>query len=190
MQWRFDVARRRPSHENHRWPPKEPAARPSVAPQRGAAEAPGNGNAWLNPLRQTLPPVRPGPSSQEELRELIKTEVARAYKLLREEATIATEQQKQMMAGKEAEIASLKTELEAVKKQIKSSAAAVEPTSPTDTKCQTGSHDWRQLHRELRQLRPEAREARNLCNGMKQEQFRMSTELVLQQQEIADFRGG
>jgi hypothetical protein len=91
MQWRFDVARRGPSHENHRWPPKEPAARPSVAPQRGAAEAPGNGSAWLRPLRQTSPPVRPGPSSQEdsELRELIKTEVARAYKLrlLREEAT-------------------------------------------------------------------------------------------------------
>jgi hypothetical protein len=130
LKWRFDVPRRNglrgPSHENHRCPPKEPAARPSVAQVQGADGSPSRGNARLHPLRQTSPLVRPSPSSQEELRNLIQTEVALMlgpYKLLLEEAKTAAEQQsraaeeqqkevrKKMIAGKEAEIASLKKEL-------------------------------------------------------------------------------
>jgi hypothetical protein len=100
LKWRFDVPRRKglrgPSHENHRCPPKEPAARPSVAPQQGADGSPSRGNARLHPLRQTSPLMRPSPSSQEELRNLIQTEVALMlgpYRLLLEKAKAAAEQQ-------------------------------------------------------------------------------------------------
>ena len=136
-------------------------------------------------MRPTPPLVRPSPSSQEELRKLIQTEVASRlapYERLLEEAKTAT-------AGKDAEIAGLKEELAKVKAQKKSSEApAAEPASPTDPKCQPGTQDssWRHLQREFRQLRQEAtlRESMYLCNGMKERQSRMSTELVLQQQEI------
>jgi hypothetical protein len=83
-----------------------------------------------------------------------------------------------------------KAELEKVKAQKQSSAApAAEPASPTesDPKCQPGVQDWRHLQRELRdlrQLRQVAKEAMFLCNGMKERQSRMGTELALQQQEI------
>ena len=93
-----------------------------------------------------------------------------------------------MLALEDAEIAGLKEELAKVKAQRKSSQApAAEPASPTDPKCQPGTQDWRHLQREFRQLRQEAREAMYLCNGMKERQSRMGTELVLQQQleEIA-----
>jgi hypothetical protein len=156
-----------------------------VAPQRGADGSPSTSNAWHHPLRPTPPLVRPSPSSQEELRKLIQTEVASRlapYERLLEEAKTAT-------AGKDAEIAGLKEELAKVKAQKKSSEApAAEPASPTDPKCQPGTQDssWRHLQREFRQLRQEAtlRESMYLCNGMKERQSRMSTELVLQQQEI------
>ena len=82
--------------------------------------------------------VRPSTSSQEKLPNLIKTEVASLlapYERLLEEAKTA-------IAGKDAEIASLKQELAAVKAQVKSSAApAAEPMSPPDPKCQLGTHD-------------------------------------------------
>ncbi len=56
VRWRFDVAtlrRRRPTHEHHRWPPMEPAARPSVTPQRGARR-------WLAEHKQCVAaPVTP-----------------------------------------------------------------------------------------------------------------------------------
>ena len=134
----------------------EPTARPSVAPQRGADGSPSTSNAWHHPLRPTPPLVRPSPFSQEELRKLIQTEVASRlapYERLLEEA-------KTVIAGKDAEIASLKAELEKVKAQKKSSAApAAEPASPTDPKCQPGTQDWRHLQRQLRQLRQEARES-------------------------------
>jgi hypothetical protein len=135
VRWRFDVAtpRRRPTHEHHRWPPLEPAARPSVAPQRGADGSPSTSNAWHHPLRPTQPLVRPSPSSQEELRKMIQVEVASRlapYERLLEEAKTA-------IAGKDAEIASLKEELRKAKAQKKSSEApADEPASPTDPKCQ------------------------------------------------------
>jgi hypothetical protein len=187
VRWLFYVARKRLTHEHHRWPSREPAARPSVAPQRGADGSPSTGNGGHHPLRPTSPLVRPSPSSQEELRKLIKTEVASRlvpYERLLEEAKTAT-------AGKDAEMASLKGGLAKVKAQQESSAApAAEPASPTDPKCQPGTHDWtrRHLQRESRPLRQEAREATHLCNGkchyMKEKQFRMSTELVLQEQEI------
>ena len=185
VRWRFDVAtprRRRPTHEHHRWPPMEPTARKSVAPQRGAEGSPSTSNAWQHPLRPPPPPVRPSPPSQEELRKWIQTEVASRlapYEQLLEEA-------KTVIAGKDVEIASLKAELEMVKAQKKLSAApAAEPASPTDLKCQPGTRTWRHLQVDFMQLRKEAREAMSLCKGMRDEQFRLSTELVLQQSEIS-----
>ena len=183
VRWRFDVAtpRRRPTHEHHRWSPLEPTTRPSVAPQRGADGSPSTSNAWHHPLRPTPPLVRPSPFSQEELRKLIQTEVASRlapYERLLEEA-------KTVIAGKDAEIASLKAELAKAKAQKKPSAApAAEPASPTDPKCQPGPQEWRHLQQDLQRLRQEARQAIFLCNGMKERQSRMGTELVLQQQEI------
>ena len=159
----------------------EPTARPSVAPQRGADGSPSTSNAWHHPLRPTPPLVRPSPFSQEELRKLIQTEVASRlapFERLLEEAKTA-------IAGKDAEIASLKAELAKAKAQKKPSAApAAEPASPTDPKCQPGPQEWRHLQQDLQRLRQEARPAIFLCNGMKEKQFRMGTELVLQQQEI------
>ena len=159
----------------------EPTARPSVAPQRGADGSPSTSNAWHHPLRPTPPLVRPSPFSQEELRKLIQTEVASRlapYERLLEEA-------KTVIAGKDAEIASLKAELAKAKAQKKPSAApAAEPASPTDPKCQPGPQEWRHLQQDLQRLRQEARQAIFLCNGMKERQSRMGTELVLQQQEI------
>ncbi len=93
-----------------------------------------------------------------------------------------------MIAGKDVEIASLKAELEMLKAQKKLSAApspAAEPASPTDLKCQPGTRTWRHLQVDFMQLRKEAREAMSLCKGMRDEQFRLSTELVLQQSEIS-----
>jgi hypothetical protein len=83
-----------------------------------------------------------------------------------------------MIAGKEAEIASLKKELAEVKEEAKSSAApgpAAEPTSPPDLKsrCQPGTHDasWRQMQREFRKPSQEAREAIHEYKSMRQAQF-------------------
>jgi hypothetical protein len=184
VRWRFDVAtprRRRPTHEHHRWPPMEPAARPSVTPQRGADGSPSTSNAWQHPLRPTPPLARPSLPSQEELRKWIQKEVASRlapYEHLLEEA-------KAVIAGKDVEIASLKAELEMVRAQMKSSAApAAEPASPTDPKCQPGTRTWRHLQVDFMQLRKEAREAMSLCKGMRDEQFRLSTEVVLQQSEL------
>ncbi len=92
-----------------------------------------------------------------------------------------------MIAGKDEEIASLKAELEMVKALKKSSTApAAEPASPTDLKsrCQPGKRDWWHLQHQVLQLRKEAREAMSLCKGMRDEQYRISTEVVLQQSEI------
>ena len=115
-----------------------------MAPQRGAdgSESPStsNASAWHHPLRPTLPLVRPGPPSQEELRKLIQTEVASRlapYEHLLEEA-------KAVIAGKDVEIANLKAELEMVRAQQKlSEASAAEPASPTDLK--PGTRTWRHL---------------------------------------------
>jgi hypothetical protein len=159
----------------------EPAARPSVTPQRGADGAPSTSNAWQHPLRPTPPLARPSLPSPEELRRWIQKEVASRlapYEHLLEEA-------KAVIAGKDVEIANLKAELEMVRAQQKlSEASAAEPASPTDPACQPGVQDWRHLQRELRQLRQVAKEALFLCNGMKEKQFRMGTELAVQQQEI------
>ena len=131
--WRFDVPRKRPSQEHHRWPPVY-AARPSMVPQRGAAQVGSSSkvNAWEHPLPQT---VRSSAASQEELRQLIKKEVASLlapYERLLEETKTAA---KTAIAGKDAEIASLKEELRKAKAQKKSSEApADEPASPTDPK--------------------------------------------------------
>ena len=159
----------------------EPTARPSVAPQRGADGSPSTSNAWQHPLRPPPPLVRPSLPSQEQLRQWIQTEVA--SRLAPYERSL--EEAKTVIAGKDVEIASLKAELEKVNAQKKSSAApAADPASPTDPKCQPGVQDWRHLQRELRQLRQVAKEALFLCNGMKEKQFRMGTELAVQQQEI------
>jgi hypothetical protein len=96
-----------------------------------------------------------------------------------------------MIAGKEAEIASLKKELAEVKEEAKSSAApAAEPTMPPDPKCQPGTHDsrlissWRQMQREFR--KPSGQEVREAIHGeyksMRQAQFRMDSlsEITLQ----------
>ena len=101
LRWRFDVPRRRQSQEHHRWPPTYDA-RPSMAPQRGADGSSSKGNAWEHPLPQA---VRQNTASQEELRKLIRTEVASLlapYERLLEEARTAS-------AGKDAEIASLRS---------------------------------------------------------------------------------
>lgn len=159
----------------------EPTARPSVAPQRGADGSPSTSNAWQHPLRPPPPLVRPSPPSQEELRKWIQAEVA--SRLAPYERSL--EEAKTVIAGKDVEIASLKAELEMVKAQTKSSATpAAEPASPTDLKCQPGTRDWRHLQHQFLQLRQEAREAMSLCKGMRDEQVRISTELVLQQFEI------
>ena len=92
-----------------------------------------------------------------------------------------------MIAGKDVEIASLKAELEMMRAREKSSAApAAEPASPTDPTCQPGTprRTWRHLQLDFMQLRKEAREAMSLCKGMRDEQFRLSTEVVLQQSEL------
>ena len=117
--------------------------------------------------------MRPSASSQEELRKLIKTEVASLlapYERLLEEAKTA-------IAGKDAEIASLKLELTAVKAQVKSSAVpAAEPMSPPDPKCQLGTHDLRHMQRECRDLSKEAREAAHKYKLIQQAGLRLRIE--------------
>ena len=54
----------------------------------------------------------------------------------------------------------------------------------SDPTCQPGTRTLRHLQLDFMQLRKEAREAISLCKGMRDEQFRLSTELVLQQSEI------
>ena len=125
--------------------------------------------------------VRPSASSQEELRKLIKKEVASLlapYERLLEEAKTA-------IAGKDAEIASLKQELAAVKAQTKSSAVpAAVPMSPPDPKCQLGTHDLRQMQRECRELSMEARNTAHKYKVTQQHLDRMGVESTLQHQEI------
>ena len=142
--WRFDVPRKRPSQEHHRWPPVY-AARPSMVPQRGAVGSSSKVHAWEHPLPQT---VRSSAASQEELRQLIKKEVASLlapYERLLEETKTAA---KTAIAGKDAEIASLKQELAAVKAQARSSAVpAADPMSPPDLNGPPGTNEWRQTLR-------------------------------------------
>ena len=179
--WRFDVPRRRPSQEHHRWPPVY-AARPSVVPQRGADGSSSKVNAWEHPLPQT---VRHSASSQEELRQLIKKEVASLlapYERLLEETKTAA---KTAIAGKDAEIASLKQELAEVKAQVRSSAVpAADPMSPPDLEGPPGTNEWRQMLRECRNLSLEGRDAAHRYKVSQQQLDRMGVESTLQHQEI------
>ena len=179
--WRFDVPRKRPSQEHHRWPPVY-AARPSMVPQRGAVGSSSKVNAWEHPLPQT---VRSSAASQEELRQLIKKEVASLlapYERLLEETKTAA---KTAIAGKDAEIASLKQELAEVKAQARSSAVpAADPMSPPDLKGPPGTNEWRQMLRECRNLSLEGRDAAHRYKVSQQQLDRMGVESTLQHQEI------
>ena len=179
--WRFDVPRKRPSQEHHRWPPVY-AARPSMVPQRGAAGSSSKVNAWEHPLPQT---VRSSAASQEELRQLIKKEVASLlapYERLLEETKTAA---KTAIAGKDAEIASLKQELAEVKAQARSSAVpAADPMSPPDLKGPPGTNEWRQTLRECRKLSLDARDTAHKYRVSQQQLDRMGVESTLQHQEI------
>ena len=177
LRWRFDVPRRRQSQERPRWTSSYDA-RPSMAPQKGADGSSSRGNAWEHPLPQT---VRPNIASQEELRKLVRTEVASlltSYERRLEEA-------KTTIAGRDAEIASLKQELAAVKAQAKSSAVpAAEPMSPPDPTDQPGTHDWRKMVREFRELNREAKAAMHQCKFFGQAQDQLGVGFTLQQREI------
>ena len=125
--------------------------------------------------------VRPSASSQEELRKLIKKEVASLlapYERLLEETKTAA---KTATAGKDAEIASLKQELAAVKAQARSSAVpAAEPMSPPDLKGPPGTNEWRQTLRECRALSLEARDTAHKYKVTQQHMDRMGVESTLQ----------
>ena len=178
MKWRFDVPRkrRRPSHENHRWPPQEPAAWPSVGLQRGAADTLSSGNAWRNPLRRTSPTVCPSSSSPEELRELIRTEVASLLapyeRWLREAKT--------EIAGKDEEIASLKAELAQLKTQTKLSAVPAADLPSPDPKCQQGTQERWQMQRSVRELK----EAVQQCKALEAGHARRDREITVLRFEL------
>ena len=185
LRWRFDVPRRRQSQEQHRWPPTYDA-RPSMAPQRGADGSSSKVSAWEHPLPQT---VRSSAASQEELRQLIKKEVASLlapYERLLEETKTAA---KTAIAGKDAEIASLKQELAEVKAQARSLAVpAADPMSSPDPKSQLGTHDLRQMLRECRNLSQAGKEAAHRYRVSQQQLDRMGVESTLQHQEIKVLR--
>ena len=176
LRWRFDVPRRRQSQEHHRWPPTYDA-RPAAAPQRGADGSSSKENPWRHPLPQT---VRPSTSSQEELRNLIKTEVASLlapYERLLEEA-------KTTIAGRDAEIASLKQELAAVKAQAKSSAVSADELPPPDPRYQQGKQEWREMQRSVREMTKEFKEAIQQCKTVRMGHARRDNEFAVLQVSV------
>ena len=107
--------------------------------------------------------VRPSTSSQEELRNLIKTEVASLlapYERFLEEA-------KTTIAGRDAEIASLKQELAAVKAQAKSSAVPADELPPPDPRYQQGKQEWREMQRSVREMTKEFKGAVQQCKAVR-----------------------
>ena len=176
LRWRFDVPRRRQSQEHHRWPPTYDA-RPSMAPQRGADGSSSKENPWRHPLPQT---VRPSTSSQEELRNLIKTEVASLlapYERFLEEA-------KTTIAGRDAEIASLKQELAAVKAQAKSSAVPADELPPPDPRYQQGKQEWREMQRSVREMTKEFKEAVQQCKTVRMVHDRRDNDFAVLQVDV------
>ena len=124
--------------------------------------------------------------------EMIKMEVARLlepYQLLLAGAKSKADRQDEVIAGKEAEIASLKEQLAVVKAQTKSSAVpAAVPSSTIDPKCQP----LKQMQRDLRKLSREVNEAVIKCieklYDTRRAQSRINGGIILNTLELFAFR--
>jgi hypothetical protein len=189
--WRFDVAGRRSSKKRPAWPPKEPAAWPSLPTRRGAGVPLSEGNPWRHPLVSPPRPAHSSSVSTEDVRQLIQAEVTRLlapYEQWLAEAKERAVRQDKVIADKEAEIASLKQELTAAKAQAKSSAVpAAVPMSLPDPKRQQEKQEkqeLRQLQRVVSGLDDQLQGTVGICLQIRERQDQIFTRLDIHATQI------